>query len=163
MTQSVPPAVKLLIQSGVVPENVLQQLISWKLLPESFSSLHGGHPVNLESNWESVEDFVGNLRTALTEEMGTIRETEFDRTGGFKRAALLTQPGGLRMVEDVFVDRLGRVLLPVRYPFNDAELISLDGGAFREIVRREPRYEGEKQVAWVCYLEPLKDGEPHAH
>ncbi len=163
MNQSVSPAVKLLIQSGVVPENVLQQLISWKLLPENFSFLHGDHPVNLESNWESVEDFVGNLKTALTEEMGSIRETEFDRVGGFKRATLLAHPGGIARVEDVFVDRLGRVLFPVRHPFDEAELVSLDRGPFREIVRREPRYEGENQIAWVCYLEPSEDGESHAH
>lgn len=109
-----------------------------------------------------MEEFVEGLKKALTEEMGVIRETELDRVGGFKRATLLACPNGVARVEDVFVDRLGRVLLPARSPFDEAELISLDQEPFREIVRREPRYEGENQVAWVCYLE-TGDGVPHAH
>ena len=133
------------------------------MLPEDLSSLHGGNPVTLESNWESVEGFVSSLKAALTEEMGAIRETELDRVGGFKRATLLAAPNGVARIEDVFVDRLGRVLLPARPPFDEAELISTDQGPFREIVRREPRYEGEDQVAWVCYLETEECGEPHAH
>lgn len=115
--------------------------------------------MTLESSWDSVGEFVDGLKRALTEEMGAIRETELDRAGGFKRATLVDYPGGAASVADVFVDRLGRVLLPVRPPFDGAELVCLDQGPFREIVRREPRYEGEKQVAWVCYLE---EGEPHA-
>lgn len=100
-----------------------------------------------------MEDFVRDLGRSLIEEMGAIRETEFDRTGGFRRATLLAHPEGVARVEDVFVDRLGRVLIPARAPFDEAELVSLDQGPFLEIVRREPRYEGGKQVAWVCYLE----------
>jgi hypothetical protein len=160
MNQSVPPAVKLLIQSGVVPENTVRQLISWKLLPENFSSLHGGSPVSLESNWESVEEFVDGLKAALTTEMGSIRETEFDRVGGF-REAMLYLPDSPWVHEDVFVDRLGRVLLPAAEPYSRVERLCLAGDPVREIVRREPRYEDKKQVAWVCYLE--EEGGHHAH
>jgi hypothetical protein len=100
--------------------------------------------------------------------MGIIRETELDRTGGFRRAKMRACSSCCDTMHtlpdsEVFVDRLGRVLLPARDPYVHVELISLDGDDFREIVRREPRYEGENQVAWVCYLEPFEDGEPHAH
>ena len=164
MNQSVPPAVKLLIQSGVIPENTLRQLISWKLLPETSSSLHGDHPVSLESKWTTVEEFVDRLRASLTEEMGIIRETELDRTGGFRRAKLKACSSFCETMHElpdreVFVDRLGRVLLPARDPYAHVELVSLDGNPFQEIVQREPRYEGENQVAWVCYLDK---GDPDA-
>ena len=163
MSQSTSPAVKLLIQSGMIPENTLQQLINWKLLPGGYSSLHGDKPVSLESKWTTVEEFVDRLRAALTEEMGIIRETELDRTGGFRKAQMKACAPCCDTMHtlpdtEVFVDRLGRVLLPARDPYTHVELVSLDGGAFREIVRRESRYEGEKQVAWVCYLE----GDPNA-
>lgn len=118
--------------------------------------------MSLESRWETVEDFVKALRKSLTDEMGIIRETELDRSGGFQAATLLAEPEGIARVEDVFVDRLGRVIFPARRRFEEIELVSLDQGPFREIVRREPRYEGDCQVAWVCYLE-REEGEDHGN
>jgi hypothetical protein len=116
----------------------------------------------MESEWATVEDFVKTLRRSLTDEMGTIRETELDRSGGFQSATLLAEPDGVARVEDVFVDRLGRVIFPARDRFEEVELVSLDQGPFREIVRREPRYEGDHQVAWVCYLEREDHEDPPA-
>lgn len=147
------PAVKLMIQSGMVPKNAVEQLINWKLLPPTFSSLHGDSQVSSESEWETVEDFVKSLNLSLTEEMGTIRETELDRSGGFQLATLVEAPEGVARVEHVFVDKLGRVIFPVSKKFADVETVSLSQGPFLDIVRREPRYDGDRQVAWVCYLE----------
>lgn len=118
--------------------------------------------MTLESNWETVEGFVDRLKKSLTEEMAIIRETQLDLMGGFRRARLKASSYDMAHTlsdKEVFVDRLGRVLLPARAPYDDVEFVAIEGGPLQEIVRREPRYEGEKQVAWVCYLE---GGDPHA-
>jgi len=156
MSQKSMPAVTLLIEAGMIPENALQQLVHWKILPQSCSSLYGDSPVNMESKWETVEEFVDSLGKAMTEEMLTLRETELDRSGGFQTATLLASLDGVARVEDIFVDRLGRVIFPAKEKFAEVELVSLDQGPFLEIVRREPRYEGDRQVAWVCYLENVE-------
>jgi hypothetical protein len=107
--------------------------------------------VSLESEWDSVEGFVHNLKAAISEEMSSIRQTELDKIGGGFRSAILA-PGEDTPIQ-VFVDKLGRVILPADTDIKSLSTIQFDdNGAVRTVVQFEPRYEGDKQVAWVVYL-----------
>jgi hypothetical protein len=107
--------------------------------------------VSLESKWDSVEDFVHSLKAALTEEMAAIRQTELDTVGGGFRSAVLSPGDGV--AQQVFVDKLDRVILPVDEMVKEISTIRFeDNGGERSVVQLEPRYEGDKQVAWVVYL-----------
>jgi hypothetical protein len=140
--------VKLMLAGGMVPDNVTQQLIRWKMLPEDFVSPDGSDSLDLGS----PEAFIEALRLAISEEAATIRETEFDRIGAFRSATLVMDSGPTPAI-DAFVDRLNRVIVPARYDVSRLTAVQLDAGDLQEVVRAEPRYEGDEQVAWVCYLE----------
>lgn len=161
MTSSdLPPAVKLMIQSGVIPKSAVQQLINWRLLPEDSEKLTGNQVVNLESAWESVEKFIDNLKGALVDEMKTIRETELDRPGGFRDAKLyFNNRLGKGLSEKVFVDRLERVVTPAEKKYEKLTAVRFVGGDIRPVLKNEARFEGDQKVAIVHYLEPKE--EPH--
>lgn len=150
------PAVKLMIQSGAVPQNALQQLINWRLLPEGSEESHGEREVTLESEWSTVEEFVGDLGKALSEESASIRETSFDTASSIRKAWLIFEdiqkPSSN---ENVMLDRLGRVVLPGGDEYADVCEITFseyEGLHKREVVKKEPRHQGKERVAWVCYL-----------
>jgi hypothetical protein len=147
------PAVKLMIESGMVPNNLLRQLVGWRLIPEALEQSSGGHPVTLENEWNSVEDFVRGLRSALRSEAATIRETELDRVGGFKDGVLhyALDTSCLGEMGELFVDRLGRVILPSHPRYEDVKAVDLDG-VKKQVARIDARYEGEERVAWVLEL-----------
>lgn len=147
-------AVKLMIQSGMIPPNAVQQLVNWRLLPEDFVQSIEKLPVTLESKWEAVEKFIGALRGALSNEMKTIRETEFDHAGGFRDARLyFNGKMGKGTLEKVFVDRLGRVITPAEKKYQKLSGVRLVGGPLRAVVNQESRFEGSQEVAYVHYLD----------
>ena len=156
------PAVRLMIQSGLVPKNVVQQLVNWRLLPEDFVQSTGSDPVSLESKWETVESFVDELGQAITKEMSTIRQTELDKSGHFEEAYLTFADKTLSRTQDIFVDRLGRVVLPAKPEYEMLESISFmsvngEGKVTKEVVNKEPRYEGTRRSALVIYLATEKE------
>lgn len=152
-----PPAVKLMIQSGIVPKNIIQQLIHWRMLPEDSEESIGSHPVTLEDEWPTVEAFLESLKSALVEEMKTIRETDLDQTGGFRDAWVILD-NGTKFAEKLFVDRLGRIVTPASLRWERLTAVEFLGQKARPVVNKEPRYEGSDQVAIVHYLEKEK---PH--
>lgn len=150
------PAVKLIIQSGMVPDNVLQQLANWKLLPEGSKQSSGSPQVSLEQEWDSIEEFVAQLRDALSKEFREIRETDLSRSGGFHKALLHYEESGFDAVEEIFVDRLGRVILPASEPaYRTLKGVTLMDGPpeiRQEVVKTEVRYKGEEETDLVLYL-----------
>ncbi len=154
--EEISPAVKLMIESGAVPDNTLQQLINWRLLPEGSAESHGERKVTLESEWPTVEKFVDDLGKALSQESASIRETSFDTASSIKKAWLIFEdiqkPASN---ENIMLDRLGRVILPGGDEYADVCEITFseyEGLHRREIVKKEPRFQGKERVAWVCYL-----------
>jgi hypothetical protein len=164
---------KMLVEAGIIPKNTLQQLTNWRLVPEDYAGSHGIHPVRLDtSDPKEVNRFVKELGVAITKDMAEIRETELDRSGSYRKALLAFKDGHLddyiggkdgmlRKEVDVFVDRLGRVVTPAGEPWTQLEHVQLAGEPERKVVKHEQRYEGDKIVALVVYLE-AKEGEPHA-
>ena len=156
-----PSTVKfMMIQSGLVPENVVLQLVNWRLLPEDSARLTGSRPINMEKEWDDVESFVKDLRSALDVEAQTIRETELDPDGGYRSVSVQVPSDTQDWVAvEAFVDRLGRVFLPPRPAFGEAiSVIFLDEGnggnsETRKVVRVESRFRGEKVAAYVVYVE----------
>jgi hypothetical protein len=161
--QDLPPAIKLMIQSGMVPESMIRQLINWRLLPEDSEKLIGNQTVSLEETWETVEQFIDTLKSALVNEMKTIRETELDRPGGFRDAKLyFNNRVGNVSSEKVFVDRLDRVVTPAEDKYSVLTAVQLLGGPIRSVLKHESRFEGDQEVAFVHYLEPVQE-ESHAN
>lgn len=157
-TNELPPAVKLMIQSGMIPESTIRQLINWRLLPEDSEKLIGSQTVSLEGAWATVEKFVDTLKESLVDEMKTIRETELDRPGGFRDAKLYySGKMGKGTCEKVFVDRLDRVVTPVIPKYGKLTAIRFVGGPIRLVVKQEVRFEGDQKVAIVHYLELEKE------
>ena len=156
------PAVRLMIQSGLIPKNVVQQLVNWRLLPENSVESTGSAPVSLESNWESVEQFVDELGQALTKEMATIRQTELDQSGHYEEVFLVFADQTLNRSQDVFVDRLGRVVLPAKPEYDQLLSVAFmssngEGKVTRVVVDKEPRYEGTRRSSLVIYLDAEKE------
>lgn len=157
-TPELPPAVKLMIQSGVIPESAVKQLINWRLLPEDSERLIGSQPVNLEGAWDTVEKFIDTLKEALVDEMKTIRETELDRPGGFRDAKLyFNHRVGRAVSEKVFVDWCDRIVTPAEDRWEQLTSVQLVGGPIRQIVKQELRFEGDQKVAIVHYLESQEE------
>jgi hypothetical protein len=131
------------------------------LVPEDCTASHGVHPIVLDtSDPESVDRFVKDLSVAITKDMAEIRETELDRAGNVRTVRVWVNgadPAGYP--KDVFVDRLGRVVTSVSEKL--FEKVQFDGETPRKVVKREPRYEGDRVVAVVTYLE-AKEGDDHA-
>jgi hypothetical protein len=154
----------MLVEAGIIPKNTLQQLTNWRLLPEDFAESHGVHPVRLDTNDPvEVTKFVKDLGAAITKDMAEIRETELDRSGHYCKATLEFTDSTLNSEDcDVFVDRLGRLVTPNAGPWTILETVKFDGETgIRGVVKREPRYEGDRVVALVIYLE-AQQGESDA-
>ena len=161
------PSVKLMIQSGLIPNNTIQQLVNWRLLPESSVELSGTRPINMEKEWDDVESFVNELKTALDEEAKTIRETDLDQVAGEYQEVVLSfrvdeSGAGSQERAQVFVDKLGRIVLPPDARYQELEeVIFLDeenGGepTNRNVVKVESRFKGQKVSSYVVYLEAVK-------
>lgn len=152
---------QMLIEAGIIPKNTLQQLARWRLLPEDCTESHGVHPVRLDaSNPEELHSFLKELGAAITQDMAAIRETELDHPGGFQRAQVLFEDSRGNEYEwnqDVFVDALGRVITPVDDPWRELAAVKFASEPRRKMVKRETRYEGDKVVAFVVYLEAKKE------
>ena len=86
----------------------------------------------------------------MRHEAETIRETELDRLGGFEIGRLETADENWEA--SIFVDRLGRVVLPGESKYENISSVSL-GGKTHKVTRVEPRYQGTRLAAWVYYLE----------
>jgi hypothetical protein len=134
------------------------------LLEEDSGKSSGKEPVTLESEWDTVEEFTQNLNDALTKGMGSIQETEFDSTGVFRKAFLEFESEGNNCRMDVFVDRLGRVVLPAEEVYSRLLRVSFfrEGGSkvvVHDVVRMESRYEGHRKSALVVYLETQGAGD----
>jgi len=125
------------------------------LLPEHYEQLHGV----LELGKGNVEQFVEELRSAITTDMKTIRQTDVDVAGSFKTADVQFSGGSSIIRKDLFVDRIGRVVVPAGEgptgeSWGDVATVEFVGEGPQEVLSCEPRYEDEKQVSWVLYLTP---------
>lgn len=105
----------------------------------------------------SPEEFVSALRQAIDEESATIRETDFDQVDRAVNVDLFFGPDSEPQQVRGELDILDRVVLPA---FVDAENLAQVGYEaddhyyYRgDVVRVEPRYEGDQHIHWVCYLE----------
>jgi hypothetical protein len=142
----------LLVEAGIIPKNTLQQLVNWRLVPEGLEQSHGKRLVGPETDTPARTQFITDLTLALTRDLAEIRETEFDKVGEHQKVSIIYDGGSLSL--EVFVDRLGRVILPHR-DFDGIVLsVSLpDGTTPRPVVRSESRFQGDRPVSQVLYLE----------
>jgi hypothetical protein len=101
-----------------------------------------------------LKKFIKDLGEAISQDMTDIRETELDRAGGYEKIILLDTAGG-RVAIDAFVDRLGRIVIPIQEkPYEIQAVVSANGSTTpRKVVRTEIRHLGDRQVAKVLYLE----------
>lgn len=145
---------KMLIEAGIIPKNTLQQLVSWRLLPEDYAKSHGTRKVSLDtSNEEEVDEFVKDLGNAITKDMAEIRETDLTQSGGYQRVLLEFENSTLNGIYDVLVDKLGRLVVPAGSPWNRALWATCEDGVRKIVLKCEDRYSGDRLTAQVIYLE----------
>ena len=105
------------------------------------------------SNPMEIKKFVKDLGEAISQDMTDIRETELDHAGGYEKVVLLDTEGGREGI-DAFVDRLGRVVIPVVKTNLVIKAVTIgDNINPRKVVRTEIRHLGDRPVAKVLYLE----------
>lgn len=144
---------KMLIEAGIIPKNTLQQMALWRLVPEDFVELHGRKTTRLDpDNPTTVDRFIGDLGRAIGEDMAAIRETELDRPGRYADVNLYFKDGRVDAAR-LFVDQLGRIIVPVDPQWETLEYAVVESGSKRKVVRQETRYEGERPSVQVVYLE----------
>ena len=151
-------SVRMMIQSGLIPKEALQQMENWRLLPEGSVELAGTREVTIEKGWDTVSEFVEDLNEVLSLEDRSIKETSLDKSGGFKKADLVFADHSLDGEEDVFVDMLGRLVLPPEQKYQELMSVTLkmsNGGppVVQQVVNMETRYEGNYVSAFVIYLD----------
>ena len=123
--------------------------------------MSGTRPIDMEKEWGDVSEFVSDLKTALDEEAKTIRETNFDQAGEFRKAKLLFADGIQPEETQVFVDCFDRVILPAkRYYLGVKKIMFMDGTngsslRSQKVVTVEPRFKGDTMTTLVVYLEDL--------
>lgn len=154
------PAVQLLIQSGTVPENVLQQLVRWKLLSEEALAQDGSLPDSSSTGWKTAAEFVSTLNSLIDLEQSTIRETDFEVTGIVKVVYLKWGNGRFdKRGKVAILDSLGRVLIPEDMLGNGAKVVlgisfTPDISAVRKVVSEEARFDGVTKTVTVFSIEP---------
>jgi hypothetical protein len=148
---------RMLVEAGIIPKNVIQQLAHYHLVPEDYAELHGTRPLKTSSQLE-VEGFIKELSAAITKDMAEIRETEFDRPGGYRRIFLMFENDSLDGEDDVLIDRFGRLVVPNEAPWNFLKAVRYpEERVHRMVVNKEPRYSGEQAEALVVYVESPED------
>lgn len=145
---------KMLIEAGIIPKNTLQQLVNWRLLPEDYAKSHGTRRLSLDtSDEEEVGEFVKDLGKAITKDMAEIRETDLTQSGGYQRVHLEFENSTLDGVYDIFVDKLGRLMVPAGSPWNRALWATCEDGVRKMVLKCEDRYVGDRVSSQVIYLE----------
>lgn len=130
------------------------------MVPEDLKDVHGTRPVSLEDGGEAVEDFVKELRAALTSEMRVIRETNLDLPLETKRVRLHyieSKDSSSVKVLEAQVDKLDRVHIPASAYASDLYYVSFpeeDNGNVRKylVVSKESRFVGDEEVTIVLCL-----------
>jgi len=134
-------------------------MVNWRLLPEDSVALAGTREVTIEKGWDTVREFVDELNEALSEEDRSIRESVLDKSGGFRKAHLEFADHSLDGEEDVFVDTIGRLVVPPEQKYQELQRVTIldaNGGippTPRQVVGLENRYEGQYVSAFVIYIE----------
>jgi hypothetical protein len=115
--------------------------------------LHGTKTVALDTEKkEEVQSFINDLSLAIAEDMASIRETELNRSGFYRRGFLFFEDESLNSGPcDIFIDRLGRVITPAGEPWMGLTAVQVDDHP-SQVVRKEFRYSGDQQVGIVFYL-----------
>ena len=146
-------AVQLVIQSGMIPEEMLQQLVTWKLLPEEVKDQAGSRPVSLEQGWQTVEEFVDTLGRAIDKESVEIKETLLSSGKRYERVDLIHD--GASVSELAMVEGSDCIVVPAtgrKHPHQ-----AMLDGVKREVWKVEERFFGDELTTLVCYLKPVLD------
>jgi hypothetical protein len=159
------PAVRLLIQSGVIPENALRQLVKWKIFDKKVldQTPDGSPPTSLSAGWETPDQFVDALTELIELEQDTIRETDFEVAGAFKTVWFKWGNGRFDKKErQVLVDNMGRVFVPRSMLKNGNRIVQAvsftpNSSDLQRVISEETRFNGTEAVVTVLNLEP-KDG-----
>lgn len=150
-------AVQLVIKSGIIPEEMLQQLVTWKLLPESAVGQAGSQPVSLEQGWRTVEDFVDTLGRAIEKESVTIKETRLASDKRFERIRLMFIGDDDGYSTLALVENDDCVAVPATGKKNPNKIYMQ--GLKREVWKIEERFQGDELTTLICHLKPVPQEE----
>jgi hypothetical protein len=154
----------LLVTAGVVPETAVRELAHWKVISEEVAETYGDAKVSVDTDIDDAMKLVDSLKAAIDHDAREIRETELTPLRPCEVVVGMDNKAG--MVCPVYVgaakvDANGRVYLPLRKGMEGVRFLRFthfDGHRIseqvdKEIIKMEPRYQGDKQVSLVAYLE----------
>lgn len=150
-------AVQLVIKSGMIPEEMLQQLVAWKLLPESAAEQAGSQPVSLEHGWRTVEEFVDTLGQAIDKESVQIKETRLASNKRFERIHMMFDNDDDGYMTLAIVESEDCVAVPATGKRNPREIVIRN--VKREVWKIEERFQGDELTTLVCHLKPVPQEE----
>jgi len=148
---------RMLVEAGIIPRNVIQQLARYRLVPEDYEKLHGSRPLD-SSDGDRVAKFVKGLSEAITEDTAEMRETELYHYAGYKQLMIHFEDERLDGRASVLVDRFGRLIVPNEMPWTSVTKVRYPDESFtRPVVRKELRYEGYEATSMVLCVESPDD------
>jgi len=146
---------RMLVESGIVPQNTLQQLVRWRAIDPDLAERHGSRPVSLEKDSSEAQVWADQLSDCLDREAGEVRETDFT---GKKNVTVYIQWANLRLGvtnTTASIDPIGRVVLP-SHLFDASmrkKVAAISIGTpdnFRDVVQAEKLHQGDA-VSDVMY------------
>lgn len=143
-------AVQLIVQSGMIPEEMLQQLVAWKLLPEKVKAQAGSRPVSLEREWRTVEDFVDTLGKVIEKESVELKETTIESNGRFERVDLIFNKEPTLRELALVGDNCVTIPATIK---KHPEAVVLHGEG-REVLKVEERFHCGELTTLVCHFKP---------
>lgn len=148
------PGVKLVIQSGIIPRETLEQLVKWKLLPKEALGEAGSRKASLKAGWSNAEAFVEHLDELISKEAQAIRESQFSLPGELVPVTVKTV-GRPLFHGDAYRDHMGRIFLGSDFCGKGVQAVQVGpkAGPMKNVVKIEERFIGERPSWVVCYLE----------
>ena len=141
------PVTKMLLESGWIPAEMVSQLVSWKLLPETVMERLASCPISSEDARDKVARFLDQLEGTIESERAVLRETLF--TYGHYTNVLFNNEDD---VVRVLIDGLGRVVLPAVFSPLPTTIRLGGESSERAVINADPIYRGTETVAWLLTL-----------
>lgn len=143
-------ATRMLIASGLIPKQMIEQLVNWKALPEEALTEAGSHEGFSE---DKARKFLEYLEQLVDEEQESVRETSLGIEGDLTFVWLEGMSPGAPLM--LLQDKMGRIHIPAH--FIEAEDVKkVRVGQYNnelEVVRVEEEYMGEDLAFLALSLE----------
>jgi len=149
---------RLVMDAGLIPEEVISQMVDWRFLSEEEAGTPSSREAMSELVWEGPDAFIRMLGRALEKQEMEVRETDFTVAGDLSSVTLVYGgvAGEIRRSEHRVLDKWNRLYLPPGEEYVDnLSVVLVEGKTFR-VEQDEMRYRGSEPCSRVLYLEEVE-------